>query len=265
MTFVIIAMNGATGVSGISGWLDIYFIFMLQWEARFVDVREVVPCEAAGEGETGLVVFEMDDVHAGMGDGEGTPEEMRRDAQQIGEPAHREAFMAEQRDPLIVGVDDFVVVSGLFVAETAEEIVRCGADAVVARFRIVFAFEILEAVAVAPIRIAVVVFSFMETEAGDGEEPAFFLVEFRIEERKLAPRKVFRCPVFRFDRNAEQFGGRSCGILRTTEGGGEYAVESMDGKPSGDGFGLAFSFRRQRIRIVDGIAVANDIEKHVSG
>ena len=142
MTFVTIAMNGATGISGISGWLDIYFIFMLQWEARFVDVREVVPCEAAGEGETGLVVFEMDDVHAGMGDGEGAPEEMRRDAQQIGEPAHCEAFMAEQCDPLIVGVDDLVVVSGLFVAKAAEEIVRCGADAVVACFRIVFATAI---------------------------------------------------------------------------------------------------------------------------
>ena len=187
----------------------------------------------------------MDDVHAGMGDGEGAPEEMRGDAQQIGEPAHREAFMAEQRDPLIVGVDDLVVVSGLFVAETAEEIVRRGADAVVAGFWIVFAFEILEAIAFTPIRIAVVVFSFMEAEAGDGEEPALFLVEFRIEERKFAPRKVFRCPVFRFDRNAEQFGSRPGGILRTAKRRGEYAVESMDGKPSGDGFGLAFSFRRQ--------------------
>ena len=148
---------------------DVDFIFVLQRKTRLVDVGEVVPCKASGEGEAGFVVFEMDDVHTGMGDGEGAPEEMRRDAQQIGEPAHREAFMAEQCDPLIVGVDDLVVVSGLFVAKAAEEIVRRGADAVVARFRIVFAFEILEAVAVAPIRIAVVVFSFMETEAGDGE------------------------------------------------------------------------------------------------
>ena len=188
MTFYTVEMNGTTGISG---WLDVYFIFMLQWETRLVDVREVVPCEAAWEGETGLVVFEMDDVHAGMADGEGAPEEMRGDAEQIGEPAHREAFVTEQRDALIVGVDDRIVVSRLFVAETAEEVVGRGADSVVARFRIVFAFEILEAVAVAPIRIAVVVLSFMEAEAGDGEKPAFLLVEFRIEDRKLAPRKVF--------------------------------------------------------------------------
>ena len=157
----------------------------------------------------------MDDVHAGMADGEGAPEEMRGDAEQIGEPAHREAFMAEQRDSLVVGVDDLIVVSGLLVAEAAEEVVGRGADPVVAGFRIVFAFEILEAVAIAPIRIAVVVFSFMEAEAGDGEQPAFLLVEFRVEERKFAPCKVFGRPVFCFDRNAEQFGGRTGGILRT--------------------------------------------------
>ena len=147
----------------------------------------------------------MDDVDARMGDGESAPEEMRRDAEQIGEPAHREAFMAEQSYALFVGVDDFIVISSLFVAEAAEEVVGCGADAVIACFRIVFAFKILEAVAIAPIRIAVMVFSFVETEAGDGEKPAFLLVEFRIKERKFAPRKVFRRPVFCFDGNAEQF------------------------------------------------------------
>ncbi len=68
MTFDTVKMNGTTGISRISGWLDVYFIFMLQRETRLVDVREVVPCEAAWEGEAGLVVFEMDDVHAGMGD-----------------------------------------------------------------------------------------------------------------------------------------------------------------------------------------------------
>ena len=184
----------------------------------------------------------MDDVDARMGDGEGAPEEMRRDAEQIGEPAHREAFMAEQRDALFVGVDDFIVISSLCVAQAAEEVIGCGADAVVACFRIVFAFEILEAIAIAPIRIAVVVFSFMKTETRDGEKPAFLLVEFRIEERKFAPRKVFRSPVFCFDRNAEQFGGRSGGVLRTAERGGEDTVETMDAKASGDGFGLAFAF-----------------------
>ena len=187
----------------------------------------------------------MDDVDTGMGDGESAPEEMRRDAEQIGEPAHREAFMAEQRDALFVGVDDLIIVSGLFVAEAAEEVVGRGADSVIAGFRIIFAFEILEAVAVAPIRIAFVVFSFMETEARDGEKPPFLLVEFWIEERKFAPRKVFRCPVFGFDGNAEQFGGRSGCVLRTAERGGEDSVEAMDGKASGDGFGLAFAFRCQ--------------------
>ncbi len=82
----------------------------------------------------------MNDVDARMGDGESAPEEMRRDAEQIGKPAHREAFMAEQRDALIVGVDDLIVVSSLLVAEAAEEIVGRGADSVIARFRIVFAF-----------------------------------------------------------------------------------------------------------------------------
>ena len=133
----------------------------------------------------------MNDVDAGMGDGECAPEKMRRDAKQIGEPAHREAFMAEQRNALVVGVDDFIVVPSLFVTEAAEEVVRRGADSVIAGFRIIFAFEILEAVAVAPIRIAFVVFSFMEAEAGDGKKPPFLLVEFWIEERKFAPRKVF--------------------------------------------------------------------------
>ena len=52
MTFDTVEMNGTTGISGISGWLDVYFIFMLQWETRLVDVGEVVPCEAAWEGET---------------------------------------------------------------------------------------------------------------------------------------------------------------------------------------------------------------------
>ena len=74
---------------------DVDFVLVLQREACLVNVREVVPWEAAGEGEAWLVVFEMDDVDARMGDGEGAPEEMRRDAEQIGEPAHREAFMAE--------------------------------------------------------------------------------------------------------------------------------------------------------------------------
>ena len=194
MTFDTLEMNGTSEISWISGiseWLDVYFIFVLQWEACLIDVGEVVPREAAREGETGLMVFKMNDVDAGMGDGESAPEEMRRDAEQIGEPAHREAFMTEQRDALFVGVDDLIVVSCLFVTEAAEEIVGRGADSVIARFRIVFAFKILEAVAVAPIRIAFVVFSFMETETGDGEKPPFFLVEFRIEERKFAPRKVF--------------------------------------------------------------------------
>ena len=184
----------------------------------------------------------MDDVDARMGDGEGAPEEMRRDAEQIGEPAHREAFMAEQRYALFVGVDDFIVISSLFVAKAAEEVVGCGADAVIACFRIVFAFEILKAVAIAPIRIAFMVFSFMKTEAGDGEKPTFLLVEFRIEKCKFAPRKVFRCPVFGFNRKAEQFGSRSGGVLRAAERGGEDSVETMDGKASCDGFGLAFAF-----------------------
>ena len=184
----------------------------------------------------------MDDVDAGMGDGESAPEEMRRDAEQIGEPAHREAFMAEQRDALVVGVDDLIIVSRLLVAEAAEEIIGSGADAVVTRLGIVFAFEILEAVAVAPIRIAFVVFSFMETEAGDGEKPPFLLVEFRIKKRKFAPREVFGRPVFGFNRNAKQFGRRSSGVLSTAERGGEDSVETMDGKASCDGFGLAFAF-----------------------
>ena len=126
MTFDTLEMNGTSEISGISGiseWLDVYFIFVLQWEACLVDVREVVPREAAREGETGLVVFKMDDVDAGMGDGESAPEEMRRDAEQIGEPAHREAFMAEQCDALFIGVDDLIVVSSLLVAKAAEEVV----------------------------------------------------------------------------------------------------------------------------------------------
>ena len=69
---------------------------MLQRETRLVDVREVVPCEAAREGETGLVVFEMDDVHAGMGDGESAPEEMRRDAQQIERRHDQPALFGEE-------------------------------------------------------------------------------------------------------------------------------------------------------------------------
>ena len=187
----------------------------------------------------------MDDVDASMGDGERAPEEMRRDAKQTGKPAHREAFMTEQCNALFVGVDDLIVVSGFFVTEAAEEVVGRWADSVIARFRIVFAFEILEAVAVAPIWIAFVVFSFMKTEAGDGEKPPFLLVEFRIKKRKFAPRKVFRCPVFGFDGNAEQFGSRSRSVLRTAKRGGENSVETMDGKASCDGFGLAFAFRRQ--------------------
>ena len=54
--------------------------------------------------------------------------------------------MAEQSYALFVGVDNLIVISSLFVAKAAEEVVGCGADAVIACFRIVFAFEILEAV-----------------------------------------------------------------------------------------------------------------------
>ncbi len=82
----------------------------------------------------------MNDVDARMRDGESAPEEMRGDAEQIGEPTHRETFMAEQCNALIVGVDDLIVVSSLLVTEAAEEIVGRGADAIIARFRIVFAF-----------------------------------------------------------------------------------------------------------------------------
>ena len=71
----------------------------------------------------------------------------------------------------------------------------------------------------AAVAAAVMVFSFVETEAGDGEKPAFLLVEFRIKERKFAPCKVFRRPVFCFDRNAEQFGSRSRSVLCAAERG----------------------------------------------
>ena len=46
MTFDTLEMNGTSEISGISGiseWLDVYFIFVLQWEACLVDVGEVVP------------------------------------------------------------------------------------------------------------------------------------------------------------------------------------------------------------------------------
>ena len=77
---------------------------------------EFGPGEASRPCHTGAEILEIDDADAGMGKAEGAPEEMRGNAKQVGEPAHAEAFVAEERNALFIGRQYLV---GIILMEVA--------------------------------------------------------------------------------------------------------------------------------------------------